>query len=59
MMYHFDVSIGESPDLATVKEAPLESYFMFPWAVKLSEALVRSIFTALPRAELGGQFPMG
>lgn len=54
-MYHFEVSWGESPDLATVNETPLESYVGLPCGVKLSEDEVKSILTVRPRAESGGQ----
>lgn len=58
-MYHFDVSWGESPDLATVKEAPLESYEGLPCEVKESEAPeVKSIVTDFPSAVSGGQLPI-
>lgn len=54
-MYHFDVSVGESPVFATVNAAPLESYVGFPWGVKLSDAEVKSMLTVRPSAESGGQ----
>ena len=58
MMYHFEVIWGESPDFATVKEAPSDPNVGFPWLVKLSEApLVKSTLTLLPSAESGGQLP--
>lgn len=57
-MYHFEFSCGASPDLATVKEAPLESYVGLPWGVKESEAPeAKSIATALPSAVFGEQLP--
>ena len=57
-MYHFDISSGESPDFATVKEAPLESYVGLPCGVKESDApAVKSILTAFPSAGFGGQLP--
>ena len=58
-MYHFDVNCGESPDLATVNEAPLESYVGLPWGVKESDApFVKSTVTDLPRAGSAGQLPV-
>ena len=57
-MYHFEFSCGASPDLATVKEAPLESYVGLPCGVKESEAPeAKSIATALPSAVFGEQLP--
>lgn len=56
MMYHFEVSWGESPDLAIAKLTPLESYVGLPCGVKLSDApFVKSILTDLPSAESAGQ----
>ena len=58
-MYHFEVSWGESPDLATVKPAPFESYVGFPWGVKESEDPdVKSMVTDLPSAVSAGQLPV-
>lgn len=58
-MYHFDVNWGESPDLATVNEAPLELYVGLPWGVKESDApSVKSIVTDLLRAGSAGQLPV-
>jgi len=49
---------GESPDLATVKEAPFESYVGFPEGVKDDEAPdVKSKVVAFPRAGSAGQLP--
>ncbi len=57
-MYHFDVNSGESPDFATVKAAPLESYVGLPFDVKSSEGpWVKSMVTDLPRAGSAGQLP--
>ena len=57
-MYHLDAINGESPDLATVKEAPFESYDGEPWVVNESEAPdVKSMVTSLPNAVSGGQLP--
>lgn len=57
-MYHFEFNCGASPDLATAKEAPLESYVGFPCGVKESEAPeAKSIATALPKAVFGAQLP--
>ena len=57
-MYHLELTCGASPDLATVKEAPLESYVGLPCGVKESEGPeAKSIATALPNAEFGGQLP--
>lgn len=57
-MYHFEVSCGESPDFATVKEAPFESYVGLPCGVNESEDPdVKSMFTVLPSAVSGGQLP--
>ena len=59
MMYHFETRSGESPDPATVNEAPFEPYVGLPWAVNESEAPeVKSIFTDLPSAVSGGQLPL-
>ena len=55
MMYHLDVSCGESPDLATVKETPSLPYVGLPWAVKLSDAELKSMLTVRASAESGGQ----
>src|SRR5450432_2082402 len=50
------VIVGESPRLATVKEAPFESYVGFPDALKEStEPLVKSTLIALPNAGSGWQ----
>ena len=58
MMYHFEVTRGESPGLATVKLAPLESYVGLPWGVKESDGpSVKSMLTDLPRAGSAGQLP--
>ncbi len=58
-MYHFEAISGESPDFATVKEAPFESYDGEPWAVNESDGPdVKSMVTSLPSAVLGGQLPM-
>ena len=58
-MYHFEFSCGASPFLATVREAPLESYVGLSCGVKESEAPeVRSTLTDLPSAVFGGQLPM-
>lgn len=54
-MYHFDVSWGESPDLATAKETPSEPYVGLPCGVKLSEADLKSMLTVRASAESGGQ----
>jgi hypothetical protein len=54
-MYHFDVSWGESPDLATVKETPSLLYVGLPWVVKLSEAELKSMLTVRASAESDGQ----
>lgn len=57
-MYHFELSCGESPDLATVKVAPLESYVGLPWGVKESDApSAKLMLTDLPRAGSAGQLP--
>jgi hypothetical protein len=46
--------VGESPDFATVKSAPLELYVAGP--VKLSEApFVKSMLTVRPSAGFAGQ----
>ncbi len=59
MMYHLDAMSGASPDPATVKEAPFESYVGVPWAVKESDCpAVKSILTDLPSAVSGGQLPV-
>jgi hypothetical protein len=55
MMYHFDVSWGESPDCLMVNETPSEPYVGLPWAVKLSDADVKSMLTVFPSAVSGGQ----
>lgn len=55
MMYHFEVTLGLSPCLATVKDAPSLPNVGLPSAVKLSDAEVKSMFTVLPNAESGGQ----
>ena len=56
MIYHFETRRGESPDAATVNEAPFEPYVGLPWGVNESEAPdVKSIFTDLPSAVSGGQ----
>lgn len=58
MMYHFEVSCGESPDLATVKEAPLESKVGLPCGVKESDGpLAKSTETDVPKAGSAGQLP--
>lgn len=58
-MYHLDAISGESPDFATVKEAPFELYVGVPWLVKESEAPeVKSIVTSLPSAVSAGQLPV-
>lgn len=58
MMYHLEVNCGESPGLATVKLAPLESYVGLPWGVKESDGpSVKSMLTDLPRAGSAGQLP--
>ena len=55
MMYHREVSCGESPDCRTLKPTPLEPYVGLDWGVKLSEApCVKSMFTVLPNAESAG-----
>lgn len=54
-MYHFEVSWGESPDLATVNETPSEPYVGLPWGVKLSDADLKSMLTVRASAESGGQ----
>lgn len=57
-MYHFDIIVGASPDLATVNEAPLESYVGAPCAEKESEAPeVKSIVTLFPNAVSAGHDP--
>ena len=49
---------GESPDFATVNEAPFESYVGAPWVVKESDSPdVKSIVTDLPSAVSAGQLP--
>lgn len=57
MMYQFDISVGASPDLATVNEAPwVESYVGTPLAEKpLEVPFVRSKLSDLPRAGSAGQ----
>jgi hypothetical protein len=55
MMYHFDVSCGESPDFATVKDTPPSPYVGLPCGVKLSDSDEKSMSTVLPSAESGGQ----
>ena len=58
MKYHFEVIVGESPDFATVKPAPFESYVGAPEAVNSSDAPeVKSMLTLLPRAVSAGQSP--
>ncbi len=58
MMYHLEVNRGESPGLATVKEAPFESYVGLPCGVKESDGpSVKSMLTDLPRAGSAGQLP--
>jgi hypothetical protein len=55
MMYHLEISCGESPDLATVKDTPSLPYVGLPCDVKLSEEDFKSMLTVRPRAESGGQ----
>ena len=58
MIYHLEVTWGESPGLATVNVAPFESYVGLPWGVKESDGpSVKSMFTALPNAGFAGQLP--
>lgn len=50
------MSWGASPDLATVKETPFESYVGLPSVVKeLTEPFVKSTLMDFPKAVSGGQ----
>lgn len=56
-MYHFEVRVGESPGLATVKAAPLESTDEVE-PVNWSDApWVKSMVKDFPRAGSAGQVP--